>query len=101
MKKIIILMSLVASITSFAKPNCVDQRAALIEPCHEGEKYFFVNGKCSEPYEFETYYCAVLNEPECTDQRSALIEPCPEGKKLTFVQGQCAEKFEFEHHYCR
>ncbi len=39
------------------EPVCTDLRAAMIEPCEDGQELVFVQGQCSKSYEFEHFYC--------------------------------------------
>ena len=100
MKKLLIALTLLTSLSS-VNANCIDRRAAMIEPCQNDEAMFFVQGQCEKAYEFESLYCAIPKKPECIDRRAAMIEPCQDDKELVFVQGQCSKSYEFEHMYCR
>ena len=99
MKKLLLGMTILFSISSFAHSVCVDRRAAFIAPCNK--KLFFVQGRCHKPYEFESLYCATPGKPVCADRRAAFIQPCRSGEKIVFVQGQCPSLYDFEHVYCR
>ncbi len=83
-----------------ANAECIDRRAALITPCPDGQTREFVQGSCTQSYEFESMYCSDRNEPACMDLRRVRFSSCPRGQTRIHVKGHCKEDYQAEHSYC-
>lgn len=57
LKQLTILGLLFTSSSAFAGTACFDVRAALLEPCQNGEQHYFVKGSCRKTYEFINAVC--------------------------------------------